>query len=59
MVLYKAAVWAANNEPILEVARRRPRMGGASLIAGLCCLVVVAIVVLGLMMAARGRRGRR
>jgi hypothetical protein len=57
-VLVPAAAWAADNEVVLEAARRRPRMGGFGLFAGLCCLIVVAIVVLSLLAVTRGRRNK-
>ena len=57
-VLVPAAAWAADNEVVLEAARRRPRTGGFGLFAGLCCLIVVAIVVLGLLALTRGRRNK-
>jgi hypothetical protein len=58
-VLVPAAAWAADNEVVLEAARRRPRVGGVGLFAGLCCLIVVVIVVVGLLAVTRGRRGGR
>jgi hypothetical protein len=57
-VLVPASAWAADNEVVLEAARRRPRMGGVGLFAGLCCLIVVAIAVLGLLAMTRGRRNK-
>ncbi|GAA4150427.1 hypothetical protein GCM10022251_16260 [Phytohabitans flavus] len=57
-VLVPAAAWAADNEVVLEVARRRPRLGGFGLFAGLCCLIVVAIVVISLLVLTRGRRDK-
>jgi hypothetical protein len=58
-VLVPAAAWAASNETVLEAARRRPRASGLGLLGGLCCLFVIVLVVLGLVMITRGRRGRR
>ena len=57
-VLVPAAAWAADNEIVLEAARRRPRMGGFGLFAGLCCLIVVAIIVISLLALTRGRRNK-
>ncbi|MFC0529274.1 hypothetical protein [Phytohabitans kaempferiae] len=56
-VLVPAAAWAADNEIVLEAAQRRPRLGGFGLFAGLCCLIVVALVVIGLLALTRSRRG--
>ncbi|HEX8626664.1 MAG TPA: hypothetical protein VF755_00640 [Catenuloplanes sp.] len=61
-VFVPAAAWAAENgvsELAYEAARRKSRgMGGFAVIGALCCLGVVAIVVVIVLLIKRGR-GRK
>jgi hypothetical protein len=57
--------WAASNgvaDVALEAAkyrRRRSGFGFVPIVGGLCCLFVVAAIVLGIMLISRNRRRRQ
>lgn len=60
-VLVPASAWAAE-AGVLDVAyevARRPRFRGVGLVGMLCCLVVVALVAVGVLFIVRGRNRRR
>jgi len=64
-VLMPAMAWASTSPTALAVgevlaARRRSRSGFSvfGLFGGLCCLVVVGGIVLGVLLVARRKRGR-
>ncbi|WP_430780941.1 hypothetical protein [Actinoplanes sp. G11-F43] len=55
-LLVPAQAWAS--EPVLEAARRSGRGFGFFGFAALCCLFVVAGVVLAVVLISRGRKRR-
>jgi hypothetical protein len=61
MLLLPAYAWAADTGVLAaatEAARARRRSSGLGLIGGLCCLVVVGAIVLGVVLITRGRKRR-
>lgn len=61
-MLLSGAAWASRSPGVVlvldEAARRRRGVGGFGLLGAFCCLAVVALVLVAVLLIARGRRGR-